>query len=191
MLNTRTILGARLNLRQRLTLFAAFASLLIAIPVAGFAQETTGIVRGAVYTPSGDPVAGATVTVTDTRTSASRSTTTGADGMFRVGGLAIGGPFEIRVASADYKSAQITDVYTSLSEAATFSIMLESGEVEEIVVTASRDVAVANLAIGPSANFTIDQLQAAPAINRNITDVIRADPRIYVDESRRTRASTA
>ncbi len=184
MLNTRTILGARLNLRPRLTLFAAFAALLIAIPVAGFAQETTGVVRGAVYTPGGDPVAGATVTVTDTRTSASRSTTTGADGMFRVGGLAIGGPFEIRVASADYKSAQITDVYTSLSEAATFSIMLESGEVEEIVVTASRDVAVANLAIGPSANFTIDQLQAAPAINRNITDVIRADPRIYVDESR-------
>ena len=184
MLNTRTTLGARLNWHLRLTQFATIAFLLIAIPVAGFAQETTGVVRGAVYTPNGDPAAGATVTVTDTRTSASRSTTTDATGTFRLSGLAIGGPFEIRVASEDYKSAQITDVYTNLSEAATFSIMLESGEVEEIVVTASRDVAVANLAIGPSANFTIDQLEAAPAINRNITDVIRADPRIYVDESR-------
>jgi outer membrane receptor for ferrienterochelin and colicin len=183
MLNTRTILGARLSWYPRLTQFAALAFLLIAIPVAGFAQETTGIVRGAVYTPTGDPVTGATVTVTDTRTNASRSTSTDAEGAFRLSGLAIGGPFEIRVASADYKSAQITDVYTSLSEAATFSIVLETGEVEEIVVTASRDVAVANLAIGPSANFTIDQLEAAPAINRNITDVIRADPRIYVDES--------
>ena len=184
MRNKRTILGVPLSWRRKLTRFAAIASLLITLPVAGFAQETTGIVRGAVYTPGGDPVAGATVTVTDTRTSTSRSTSTGADGTFRVGGLAIGGPFEIRVATADYKSARITDVYTNLSEAATFSILLESGEMEEIVVTASRDVAVANLAMGPSANFTIDQLQAAPAINRNITDVIRADPRIYVDESR-------
>jgi outer membrane receptor for ferrienterochelin and colicin len=184
MLNKRTILGVPFNWRRKLMRFAAIATLLITLPVAGFAQETTGAVRGAVYTPDGDPAAGASVTITDTRTNASRSTTTAADGTFRVSGLAIGGPFEIRVASADYKSAQITDVYTNLSEAATFSIMLEAGEVEEIVVTASRDVAVANLAIGPSANFTIDQLEAAPAINRNITDVIRADPRIYVDESR-------
>ena len=170
MLNKRTILGMPLNWGRKTAQFIALAALLITIPVAGFAQQTTGAVRGAVYTPDGQPEAGAMVTVTDTRTSASRSAATGADGTFRVSGLAIGGPFEIRVASEDYKSALVTDVYTSLSEAATFSIMLEAGEVEEIVVTASRDVAVANLAIGPSANFTIDQLQAAPAINRNITD---------------------
>ena len=184
MSSNRTILGIPLNWRRKLTRFAAIASLLITLPVAGFAQETTGAVRGAVFTPNGDPAAGATVTVTDTRTNASRTSTTGQDGTFRISGLAIGGPFEIRVTSSDYKGALVTDVYTSLSEAATFSILLEAGEVEEIVVTASRDVAVANLAIGPSANFTIEQLEAAPAINRNITDVIRADPRIYVDESR-------
>jgi outer membrane receptor for ferrienterochelin and colicin len=178
------ILGVPRSWRRNLTQCMALAALLIAIPVAGYAQETTGVVRGAVFTPEGDPAAGASVTVTDTRTNASRTSAAGADGTFRISGLAIGGPFEIRVASSDYKSALVTDVYTSLSEAATFSIMLEAGEVEEIVVTASRDVAVANLAIGPSATFTIDQLEAAPAINRNITDVIRADPRIYVDESR-------
>jgi hypothetical protein len=184
MLSKRIILGVPRSWRRNLTQCMALAALLIAIPVAGYAQETTGVVRGAVFTPEGDPAAGASVTVTDTRTNASRTSAAGADGTFRISGLAIGGPFEIRVASSDYKSALVTDVYTSLSEAATFSIMLESGEVEEIVVTASRDVAVANLAIGPSATFTIDQLEAAPAINRNITDVIRADPRIYVDESR-------
>jgi len=184
MRNMRTILGVSLAWRRKLTRLAAIASLLIILPVAGFAQETTGVVRGAVFTPDGNPAAGAAVTITDTRTNASRSATTDTDGTFRISGLPIGGPFEIRVSSSDYKSALVTDVYTNLSQAATFSIALEAGEIEEIVVSASRDVAVANLAIGPSANFTIDQLEAAPAINRNITDVIRADPRIYVDESR-------
>jgi outer membrane receptor for ferrienterochelin and colicin len=41
-----------------------------------------------------------------------------------------------------------------------------------------------DLAIGPSANFGLATLESAPAINRNITDVIRADARFYVDESR-------
>ena len=75
-------------------------------------------------------------------------------------------------------------MYTNLASAATFNIGLESGAIEEIIVTASADVAGANLAIGPSASFGLDVLESAPAINRNITDIIRADARIYVDESR-------
>ena len=159
-------------------------AMLLSLPVAVNAQSTSGTVRGTVASPSGTPEAGATVTVTDTRTSATRQATTNADGVFSVTGLAIGGPFEISVAASEYKTARVTDVYTSLSEAATFNIVLEAGAVEEIVVTASADFAAARLAIGPSASFNIDVLQAAPAINRNITDVIRMDSRIFVDESR-------
>jgi outer membrane receptor for ferrienterochelin and colicin len=184
MLNKRTILGMPLSRRRHMTQLVTIAFLLIAMPVAGFAQETSGSVRGTVFTETGEPEAGATVRITDTRTNASRTTTTRADGTFNVSGLAIGGPFEISVTSEDYKGALVTDVYTSLSEAANFNITLEAGQVEEIVVTASRDVSVAPVALGPNATFGLDQLQAAPAINRNITDVIRADSRIYVDESR-------
>ncbi|MGI9224295.1 MAG: TonB-dependent receptor [Woeseiaceae bacterium] len=184
MRNKRTILGVTHNLCRKLTRFGAFALLVLALPVAGFAQETSGSVRGTVLSPSGTPESGASVTVTDTRTSASRSATTSADGTFNVSGLAIGGPFEISVRSSEYKSALVTDVYTSLSEAADFNITLEAGAIEEIVVTASQNFRVGAVALGPNATFSLEQLQAAPAINRNITDVIRADSRIYVDESR-------
>ncbi len=180
----RTILGVTHSLCRKLTQFGAIALLLLALPVAGFAQATSGSVRGTVVSPSGTPESGASVTITDTRTSASSSATTNADGTFNVSGLAIGGPFEIRVATSEYKSALVTDVYTSLSEAADFNITLESGAIEEIVVTASQDFRVGAVALGPNATFDLKQLQAAPAINRNITDVIRADSRIYVDESR-------
>ncbi len=154
------------------------------LPVAGFAQETSGSIRGTVYSDDGSPQPGATVEITDKRTNTSRTTTTRSDGTFAVSGLNVGGPYEISVTSQNFKSALITDVFTSLSAAANFDIMLESGQLEEIVVTASRDASVGPVALGPNATFDIDVLQAAPAINRNITDVIRQDPRVFVDESR-------
>jgi hypothetical protein len=159
-------------------------ALFAALPNAGFAQSTSGSIRGTVATPSGDSAVGAQVTITDTRTNSTRVTTTDENGLFNVGGLAIGGPFTINVSSSDYKGALVTDVYTNLSSAVTFDILLEAGVLEEVIVTGSAVFAGADLAIGPSTNFDITVLEAAPAINRNITDVIRADPRIYVDESR-------
>jgi hypothetical protein len=159
-------------------------ALFAALPNASFAQSTSGTIRGYVQTPSAQPAAGVEVTVTDTRTNSTRTTTTDENGAFNLGGLAIGGPFMINVRSLEHMDAQITEVYTNLSGASTFNIALEEGMIEEVVVTGSALVASAPLAIGPSSNFNIQALEAAPAINRNITDVIRSDPRIYVDESR-------
>jgi len=53
---------------------------------------------------------------------------------------------------------------------------------DEVIAVAQRTVA-ADVAVGPSASFGISELQNAPAINRNITDILRSDPRIAVDES--------
>lgn len=169
---------------SRLGLLSGLVVVMLAIPVTASAQATSGSVRGTVSAPDGGPAAGATVTVTDTRTSAARSATTEADGSFNIRGLAVGGPFEISVSSRNYKGALITDVYTTLSGAATFDIALESGAIDEIIVTASADVAGMDLAIGPSASFGLDVLESAPSINRNLTDILRMDARIYVDESR-------
>jgi outer membrane receptor for ferrienterochelin and colicin len=169
---------------SKFNLLAGLVVLALAIPLTAGAQVTSSSVRGTVSTPAGDPAACATVTVTDTRTSASRTTTTNSDGTFSVRGLAVGGPFEIRVTSAQYKVALIPDVYTNLSEAVAFDIPLEEGAIEEIIVTASAQLAVAAVAVGPNATFGLAALESAPAINRNITDVIRADARLYVDESR-------
>ncbi len=169
---------------SKFNLLAGFVVVMLAIPLTAGAQQTSSSVRGSVATADGQPAAGATVTVTDTRTSATRTTTTSVDGTFNVRGLAIGGPFTISVTSSQYKQALVTDVYTSLSEAATFNITVEEGEIEEIIVTASAVFAGTSIAIGPNATFGLTQLQSLPAINRNITDVIRVDSRIYVDESR-------
>ncbi len=160
------------------------AACMFALPVAANAQATSSTIRGTVASPGGDPAAGATVTITDTRTSTSRRTTTDANGAFSISNLGVGGPFEINVTSSDYKVARVTDVFTNLSSASIYNIVLEEGAIDEVVVTASANFAGERLAIGPNANFDLDTLQSLPAINRNINDIIRTDPRIFIDESR-------
>ena len=169
---------------SKFNLLAGLVVLVLAIPLTAGAQQTSSSVRGSVATPDGQPAAGATVTVTDTRTNATRTTTTSEEGTFNVRGLAVGGPFEITVTSSANKQALVTGVYTSLSEASTFNITLEEGAIEEIIVSASAVFAGTSIAIGPNATFGLTELQSLPSINRNITDVIRVDSRIYVDESR-------
>ena len=160
-----------------LTVLAAV--LMLAVPVAGNAQVTTTTIRGAVTTPDGSPATGAAVTITNTRTGAARTVSTNANGAFNVRSLPIGGPYTIQVQSGDYQNAMVTDVYTSLSAAATFNIALQAQDqaIEEIVVTAAQ-VAGAVMAVGPGTSFSQVEIESMPSIARQIRDVIRIDPRV-------------
>jgi outer membrane receptor for ferrienterochelin and colicin len=155
---------------------------LLALPVASYAQETTSAIRGNIYQPDGSPAAGASVRVTDTRTGTSRTATTSDSGQFSMTGLRIGGPYTVQVEAGGMAPQTITDVSLDLGDTYTFSVALSPEEMEEITVTAQALSSV-QVALGPSATFSLADLEDAPAINRNINDVIAIDPRIYVDEA--------
>jgi len=161
---------------------ATLAVVLLALPVAGNAQETTSAIRGNLSAPDGSPAAGVSVSVTDTRTGRVSTATTSNSGRFVVSALYVGGPYTISMTSADYASQSITDVNISLGETYYFDLTLAAESIEEIVVTAAA-VQSAQVAIGPSASFDFDDLQNLPAINRDINDIVRVDPRIYIDEA--------
>jgi hypothetical protein len=172
-------IGSTLATFKQISIAAFAAFVLLAAPVASNAQETTTAVRGTVTTPDGAPAAGQSVTITDTRTGATRETTTNDSGAFSIRGLPVGGPYTIRVRSSQYQDARVTDVYTNLSAAASFNIALGAVDtaIEEIVVTAQM-VAVQQMAVGPGTSFTLDEIEAMPSIARQIRDVIRIDPRV-------------
>lgn len=161
---------------------ACLAVLLFAIPVAGNAQETTSGIRGNVVAPDGGPAAGVSVTVTDTRTGRSRSATTSGSGQFSIDKLAVGGPYTISFASDNYAEQTVTDVTLALGDTFDFSLTLSPEAMDEIVVMASA-VQVVQVALGPSSSFDFDDLQNLPSINRDINDIVRVDPRIYIDEN--------
>src|SRR5687768_1808722 len=78
-------------------------------PVA-YAQEITASVSGQVRDEAGAPISGATVIVTDTRTGAARTTTTGSDGLFAAQGLVTGGPYTLSVQAPGYQGQTVEDV---------------------------------------------------------------------------------
>ena len=162
-------------------LAALTAVIMLAVPVAGNAQQTTSDVRGNITGPDGEAAAGVSVTITDTRTGRAARSTTSDSGLVSFGGLAVGGPYTLSMESSAYAEQRITDVYLSLGETFDFRVALGAASIDEIVVTAAA-TQVVQVAVGPSSAFSFDDLQNLPAVNRDIRDIIRIDPRIYIDE---------
>ena len=153
------------------------AAVVMPAPVA--AQQITSSMQGNVVDDAGNPIIGATVVVTDTRTGAARSVTTGSGGTFSVPNLVTGGPYTVSANAGSYEGQTVNDVYTSLQGATSLTFTLTSGA-GEIVVTASR-VQATQLAVGPGTSFTAEVLESAPSFNRDVRDIIRIDPRVSLD----------
>ena len=177
----RTYPNAAPGLMHRLASAFIAVCLLVAVPVVSQAQDTTGSMRGTITDPGGSPVAGAGIVITDTRTGTSRTTSTSGGGTFSMTGLRIGGPYTVSIQAANYANQTVTDLFVGLGDTQSFTVALSTESIEEIVVTAQQIGAV-QVAIGPSTTFSLADLEDAPAINRDITDVVKIDSRIYVDE---------
>jgi outer membrane receptor protein involved in Fe transport len=149
------------------------------LPAPAFAQQITTGIEGTVTDESGNPLAGATVTITDARTGASRDITTGADGRFTATGLVTGGPYTVAANAGGFEGQTVNDIQTTLQGNTSLTFTLTSGS-GEIVVTGSR-VQVTQLAVGPGTSFTAEVLENAPTFNRDIRDIIRIDPRVSLD----------
>ncbi len=166
---------------KKFSLFCAASAL--AMPAAIHAQAITTEIQGRVTDSANAPIANSTVTITDTRTGATRTTVTGTDGLFIARGLTTGGPYTITATAEGYQGQTVENISTTLQGATSLTFSLEStdsAEGETIVVTGSR-VAVTQLAVGPGNSFGVEALQNAPSFNRDIRDVIRIDPRVSLD----------
>ena len=69
---------------RNLAQVALAAFMLLAIPVAGFTQQTTSVIQGTVSNPTGSPIAGAEISVVHVPTSTTTTTRTNAAGVYRV-----------------------------------------------------------------------------------------------------------
>ncbi|MEJ2299618.1 MAG: TonB-dependent receptor, partial [Woeseiaceae bacterium] len=178
----------------QLTLAAVAATLLLGMPVASNAQETSSDISGTIYTQTGTPVANATVTATSDRTGLTRSATTNASGEYTIRNLPVGNEsYTITVSGEGYGTARRSGVSVRLGSS-TISVRLGSSTTEDFALSSSEEMeevvvfctqqALSQVAVGPSSTYGLEALKTAPSINRNIVDVLRADPRIYVDESR-------
>lgn len=157
---------------------AVVAGLGLAMPA--IAQNTSSGITGQLENSTGRPVDNATITIVHTPSNSVNVINSNENGRFSAKGLRVGGPYTVTVESSEGKRV-IEDVFLTLGQ--NFSLNLEIGtdNLEEVFVVGNYEQA--KTATGPSSAFNISDLQNAPAVNRDIKDVVRLDPRIYIDEA--------
>lgn len=154
-----------------------------AFTASAYAQNTTAGVRGTVTDEGGAPLAGAVITLRDTRTGGVRTFEADANGAFSARSVAIGGPYEVTATAPGYRGETIEGLRLTLGSQAQVDFDLQTSVVADttdtIVVQATRQN-VQQVAIGPSSTFDLETITTLPSISRDIRDIIRLDPRLTV-----------
>ncbi|MCI5048629.1 MAG: carboxypeptidase regulatory-like domain-containing protein [Aquisalinus sp.] len=171
-----------MKLTKALAAGAAAIALTAAWGGTAMAQTTTSSVRGVVTDESGSPLANSTVTITDTRTGVSRTVTTNSNGQFSSRNLPVGGPYTVSAANGGFQGERVEGLFLTVGEAASLTFDLEGSTTDEIIVVGTPSV-LADIATGPAAVFTQQDIIDLPTTNRDIKDIIRIDPRVFIDET--------
>jgi hypothetical protein len=151
---------------------------ILACPAA-FAQETTSSLSGFVIGADGRPVPGASIAIVHLPTGTSETTTTNASGAFTATGLRVGGPYRVTAQAPGLQESTVEELHTRLAERTSVTLVAQPiDELAGIEVTASvgRDVS-----IGPASRYGAREVKELPSISRDIKDVVRVDPKAWVD----------
>lgn len=159
---------------QRLTLV-----LLLLLSVVGLsAQVTTGTINGTITGQGGNPLPGASVTVTLTTTGVSNNTVTKSDGRFTVPNLRVGGPYTVVISNVGYQQKTVNDVFVSLGTAYQLDEQLEQANntLGSVTVVGQRNGIISNRRTGLATQVTNEQIRNLPTISRSATDYTRLTP---------------
>src|SRR6266850_3582529 len=109
---------------------AVFA--LLALTMSAFAQVQYGQITGTVTDPSGAAIANAKVTVTNTATNLSISTTTNSSGNYTVKELPVG-TYKLVAEASGFKTVSNNDVVLNAGTIAHVDFKMTMGQTREIV----------------------------------------------------------
>lgn len=131
----RSLCGGKLFMKARLSSAILILLLLTAVPATLRAQITAGSINGQVRDPSQSVVSGATVTVKNTATSATRTAVTTQDGRYNFSQLTPGDYF-ITVSAAGFTTYEQRNITLQASQALEVDPQLTVGSVsQQVLVT--------------------------------------------------------
>ncbi len=172
----RSLQSSRIRLLQR-GFLAAMALALFAVPVVSNAQETTSSIRGKILDPSGNPISAASIVVEDLRSGVERSYATNSSGLFLATRLLPGGPYMVTVngvKSVEVPTINVGDIYYLTMR------LQEEAAIEEII-TIGQTADLVEVAAGPTATFSLQDIENSVAYGRDIADIYSLDPRMMLD----------
>ncbi|MDU0112006.1 MAG: hypothetical protein ACJAZB_000355 [Psychrosphaera sp.] len=169
---------------HRLSLITGAVVLALGLSTSVMANTTTSAIKGVVNGPQGNAAIGTKVTITHVPSGTTKNAIVNASGIFTAKGLRVGGPYKVTLDSDTFLDKEISDVFLTLGETMPLYVDLDAASDLETIVVTGRPVSSFSSNSSPSSHFTSDDLASAPAINRDLKDIVRVDPRVYVDDSR-------
>jgi hypothetical protein len=155
----------------------------VGVSGAALANETTSAIKGQITGPNGNAAAGTKITILHVPSGSVKTTSTNDAGYFTAKGLRVGGPYKVIVDSDVYADQEFNNIILNIGNDYPINTSLEPiSNIEQIVVTGA-PISSMSGGTGPASTFTLTDLENQPAINRDIKDVIRIDPRISIDSS--------
>lgn len=161
-------------MRSRLVgVFAALA--LLAMPLSGWAQRTTGDIRGVVTDESGAVLPGVTVTLKGPGVAGAPTTVSNEEGVYRFPNLPPG-VYEISAELSGFATKQQTGIRVALGATAEVPVQMSvSTQQETITVTAEAPV-VDSASTEIATNYTREWVENAPVRRFTFFDLINAAP---------------
>src|SRR5947207_1911318 len=155
---------------KRALLYLIFGPLVaLVLSTAAFGQAESGTITGTVHDPSGAVVAGATVTIRNVATSATRTVQTTGLGTYNVTGLPAG-TYEVDVTSGSFAPYK-TNAEVTVGGAATVDAQLSTGQATttvEVVAEGGAAVNTQNQELSQIVNT--QQMAQLPSLTRNPYD---------------------
>ncbi|TMO72220.1 TonB-dependent receptor [Pseudoalteromonas sp. S3785] len=168
---------------QKTALSLAIAAC-VSVSGAAFANETTSAIKGQITGPNGNPAPGTKITILHVPSGSVKTTEANDAGYFTAKGLRVGGPYKVIVDSDVYADQEFNNIILNIGNDYPVNASLEpQSSMEQIVVTGA-PISSMSGGTGPASTFTLTDLENTPAINRDLKDIIRIDPRITIDDSR-------
>jgi hypothetical protein len=146
-------------------------ALIVAAPALLAQSAGTGALTGTVTDPTGAVIANATVTITNTATNQSRTTTTGADGSYRFA-LLPPGTYNVKFTATGFKVGQSPNVQINVTETPVVDQRLEVGQQSEQVTVEAGAEAVQTASSTLGTVVGASDVVALPLSNRNYTQIV-------------------
>ncbi len=172
--------------------FAIFMGLavLLAVPMASFAQITTATIVGTISDQSGAAVPAAQVTARNVDTGLTRTVVSGEDGSYRIEFLPVGN-YEVEVSAASgFKKAKRTDITLRVNDVARVDVPLEVGALSEQVTVTSDPPEVNTSTAELGRTIQSAEIVNLPLVDRNVYTLARSDAGVQSNNNGVATAST-
>jgi hypothetical protein len=143
------------------------------------AVETSAVIKGLIQNLQGEAIANAKIKIIHQPSGTIKEVTVNKVGGYRARGLRVGGPYTIVVFSDNYQSKEYKNIYLKLDD--TFNLSAKLAEVTVMeTITITSDVNIFGNQ-GASSVFSEDYISQSALVNRDIKDIVRANPLAVVD----------